>query len=276
MTARSACLLGLFVFLSPAHAENTNSPVLIPGGTFAMGCSMSDPDCGRDEGPKGGITIPVSPFKIDPYEVSVAEYLECIAAGHCTRPKDYARNKYCNLGAPGREQHPINCADWGQALAYCEWTGGRLPYEAEWEKAARAGTATRYPWGQNVNCEQAVLDDGRTLGSAGDEPDGCGEDRTWPRGMRAANALGLYDLHGNAGEWTLNWYAAGAIARLYAQGRMSGPDAGRRKVVRGGSWDEHRANLRSSYRNVKPPVSGDSVYGSIGFRCAYDADSQSH
>ena len=78
-------------------------------------------------------------------------------------------------------------------------------------------------------------------------------------------------MHGNAGEWTGNWYAPTAIAGLYAQGKLAGPENGARRIVRGGSWDENRANLRSSYRNVKPPVSGDAVYGSIGFRCAEEA-----
>ena len=102
------------------------------------------------------------------------------------------------------------------------------------------------------------------------ELDGCGEDRTWPVGTCPANGLGLYDMHGNAGEWVHNWYAPDALSALYSKGKLAGPDTGRRRVVRGGSWDENRANLRSSYRNVKPPVSGRSVYGSIGFRCVTD------
>jgi len=77
-------------------------------------------------------------------------------------------------------------------------------------------------------------------------------------------------MHGNVGEWTANWYAPDAIGRLYASGDLAGPIDGQRRVVRGGSWDENRPNLRSSFRNVKPPEQGDSIYGSIGFRCAYD------
>lgn len=82
--------------------------------------------------------------------------------------------------------------------------------------------------------------------------------------------LGLLDMHGNAGEWIANWYGPEAIVALYAKGDLTGPASGQRRVVRGGSWDENRPNLRSSFRNVKPPESGDSVYGSIGFRCAYE------
>lgn len=247
------------------HAE----AVHIPAGSFQMGCSTGDTACESDEGKPGGMSVHVPAFMIDKLEVSVAEYEACIAAGKCQRPKDHQRNKYCNVGAQGRAEHPANCVDWQDALDYCQWKGGRLPLEAEWEKAARGGSLSRFPWGQEVSCKQAILDDGVTMGSVPGEPDGCGEDRTWPRGSRAENAFGLLDMQGNAGEWTMNWYSPEGIAQ-YAAGNLTGPDEGRQRVVRGGSWDENRNNLRSSFRNVKPPVSGRSIYGSIGFRCAYD------
>lgn len=244
--------------------------VTVPAGSFLMGCSTKDKACDKDEGPQNGTVVNVPGFSISTHEVTVAQYRACVEASHCTRPKDFQRNKYCNYAAAGRDDHPINCVDWSEADSYCKWKRHRLPREAEWEKAARAGSTTRYPWGQEVNCNNAILDDGKTLGSAGDEPDGCGEDRTWPVGKRPANSLGLYDMHGNAGEWTATWYAADAITAMYAKGKLDGPKNGKRRVVRGGSWDENRANLRSSFRNVKPPVSGKSVYGSIGFRCVAD------
>lgn len=243
--------------------------VLIEAGSFQMGCSVNDGACEDDEGKPGGTKVAVPAFYIDSREVSVAEYMTCIDSGRCTRPKDHQRNKYCNVGAQGREEHPANCVDWQEALAFCNWKGGRLPYEAEWEKAARAQSVSRYPWGETVSCKQAILDDGVTYGSVANEPDGCGEDRTWPRGSRPANDYGLFDMHGNAGEWTMNWYSSDALAQ-YATGDLKGPTSGRQRVVRGGSWDENVNNLRSSFRNVKPPVSGGSIYGSIGFRCAYD------
>ena len=259
----------MFLLLGSSALAMAVETVTIPAGTFAMGCSLNDKNCEKDEGPPGGIPVSVPAFRIDKYEVSVAEYRVCIKVGICTRPKDHQRNKYCNLDAAGRDNHPINCVDFNQALAYCRWKTGRLPYEAEWEKAARGGTTSRYPWGEEVSCKNAILDDGVTMGSVKGEPDGCGEDRTWPRGSRPANHFGLYDMHGNAGEWTMNWYAPDAIAALYAKGKLAGPLLGKQRVVRGGSWDENRPNLRSSFRNVKPPLSGKAVYGSIGFRCAY-------
>ena len=241
--------------------------VTIPAGPFQMGCSVNDPDCDRDEGPPGGVTVDVPEFQIDTHEVTVAEYVSCIAAGKCTRPKDHARNKYCNVGESSRMQHPANCVDWQQAVDYCEHVGKRLPTEAEWEKAARGKTTSRYPWGQKATCEYAILDDKVTTGSVPNEGDGCGEDRTWRVGSRAPNDYGLYDMNGNAGEWTSVWYAADGLTQ-YASGNLEGPDESRQRVVRGGSWDEDPPNLRASFRNVKPPVSGRSIYGSIGFRCA--------
>lgn len=143
----------------------------------------------------------------------VSEYAACIKAGKYTRPKDFERNKYCNIGLAERNNYPANCVDWGEAVDYCQWQGKRLPSEVEWEKAARAGSKSRYPWGQNVSCKNA-------------------------------------------------------ISGMYAKGNLAGPASGKQRVVRGGSWDEKKLNLRSSFRNVKQPVSGKSIYGSIGFRCA--------
>lgn len=261
-------LLTVFIFFSATVSAKER--IMIPAGSFKMGCSANDNACDKDEGPAKGTKVMVPAFYIDKYEVSVADYRKCLKTGTCKRPKDFKRNKYCNLDAPDREQHPINCIDWKDARQYCEWKKGRLPYEAEWEKAARAGTKTRYPWGNHVSCKNAILDDGKTTGSVKGEHDGCGEDRTWSRGKRKANRYGLHDMHGNAGEWINNWYSKDAITKHYAKGKLASPDKGVRKLVRGGSWDENKANLRSSFRNVKLPDSGKSVYGSIGFRCAYD------
>ncbi len=219
-------LLPLLALLLTGAAQAAPPPrdaVTVPAGPFSMGCSRDDAHCDADEGPPGGVRVFVPAFAIDRHEVTVADYAACVAAGQCSRPKDHRRNRYCNFGAPGRERHPVNCVDWAQAQQYCRWVGGRLPSEEEGEKAARAGTTTPYPWGRDVTCRQAILDDGVTTGSAGDEHDGCGEDRTWPVGSRPPNPLGLYDMHGNAGEWTANWYARDALTTRYARRDLKGP-----------------------------------------------------
>ncbi len=120
--------------------------------------------------------------------------------------------------------------------------------------------ASRYPWGREASCEHAILDDGVMRGSAGDEFVGCGEDRAWPVVSHAAIAFGLYDMHGNVGEWLHNGYTPAALAALYPPGALRSPDFSVRRLVRGGSWDENGSNLGSSCRNVKSPISGRAVY----------------
>ncbi|HHJ34145.1 MAG TPA: formylglycine-generating enzyme family protein, partial [Gammaproteobacteria bacterium] len=212
-------------------------------------------------------TVDVPEFNIDTHEVTVAEYEKCLSAGKCKRPKDYTRNHYCNIGESSRLDHPANCVDWQDAVDYCAFVQKRLPNEAEWEKAARGKTSSRYYWGQQASCKHAILDDRITTGSVPGEGDGCGEDRTWKTGSKKPNAYGLYDMSGNAGEWTSVWYGKNSL-QDYARGHLDGPESGSQRVVRGGSWDENPGNLRVSFRNVKPPVSGRAIYGSIGFRCA--------
>jgi len=256
---------GLALFSLTSHA---NQPIQVPAGNFQMGCSIDDDLCDQNEGPAGGTTVNVPTFSIDSHEVTVADYKACMKKGRCLPPLDFKRNKYCNLDAKDRLDHPINCIDWSMAVTYCESKGGRLPNEAEWEKAARASTTSRYPWGQTTSCKEAILDE-VSPEKAKREPDGCEKDTSWPVASRPANALGLYDMHGNIGEWTSVWYGKEGLSD-YASGKLNGPETGKKRVARGGSWDENKPNLRSSFRNLKFPEQGGSIYGSIGFRCAYD------
>lgn len=247
--------------------------VYIPSGAFLMGCTQST-ECETDEGKPGGMRVLVPDFYIDPYEVKVAEYRACVTAGQCPLPKTYRLNKYCNYDAPGRESYPVNCVDWPDAVNYCTRHGKRLPLEAEWEKAARAGSEAPYIWETAPTCSQAILNDGKTAGSVSGEFDGCGEDRSEAVGTRPANAFGLYDMFGNVSEWVQNWYHPNAL-HLYAQGQLRAPKSGQRKVIRGGAWDEAPVALRSASRYAKTPHSGKSVWGSNGFRCVQDAVRQS-
>jgi iron(II)-dependent oxidoreductase len=242
--------------------------VQVPAGSFVMGCTANDTLCETDERPAVNVNVPA--FTMDAREVTVADYRACVATKKCRPPKTHARNQYCNYDATGRDAHPVNCIDWVDAQAYCVTQGKRLPREAEWEKAARAGKQSIYAAGDTVSCQQVIANDGVTTGSVKGEQDGCGEDRTWPVASRAPNAWGLYDMNGNAGEWIANGYAKDALAQ-YATGNLDYPAKSNERVIRGGSWDEKIKNLRNSFRNSKPPLSGDTVYGSVGFRCAKEA-----
>ena len=148
--------------------------ILIPGGDFMMGFDQGPPY----EKPVHQVHVPS--FLMSKAETTVAQYRNCVAAGACEDP-DQQDIKTCypedlfesNWREPGRENHPMNCITWYQASSYCQWIGGRLPSEAEWEYAARGGGRdVTYPWGEHVaTCEYAVMDEGCHRGDCC--PSGC-------------------------------------------------------------------------------------------------------
>ena len=174
----------------------------------------------------------VGSFKLDVTEVTVAAYAACVKAGRCTEPGTGDR---CNWRQGGKEQHPINCVNWNQAVAFCTAQGKRLPSEEEWEWAASNGGRTQFPWGNNSPDDTHA----KWRSSDGTSPVG-----THPAG---ATASGLQDLSGNVREWTAS-----------ADGSY--------KVIRGGSWLNDNENyLRAVYRDVNNP---GYRYSLNGFRCA--------
>ena len=238
----------------------------VPAGEFWMGCNPKvDSECGADEKP--GRKVRLDAFVIDKTEVTVDQYGRCVQAGRCKKPKT---GKYYNWEKSGRGRHPVNGVDWNDAKSYCEWTGKRLPTEAEWEKAARGTDGRKYPWGnQKASCAYAVMDDKSTKGSAGDETDGCGENRTWSvcSKERGNSPFGLCDMAGNVWEWVADWYGKG----YYSGGprrNPSGAGSGKSRVVRGGSWLVEPDRVRASPRAGAPPGTRDY---DLGFRCARPA-----
>jgi formylglycine-generating enzyme required for sulfatase activity len=170
---------------------------------------------------------------------------------------------------PNRMDHPVVSVSWKDADAYCRWADKRLPTEAEWEYAARAGTQTRSWWGNGSPSA-------RRLGNFADESARrlvggiiAGYDdgfiRTAPVGSFERNPWGLYDMMGNVGEWTDDWYGGG-YARV-PERNPKGPQSGQFKVIRGGSWANGRLRIRSANRDWDTPT---YRYDSIGFRCAQD------
>ncbi|MEM7280427.1 MAG: SUMF1/EgtB/PvdO family nonheme iron enzyme [Pseudomonadota bacterium] len=256
--------------------ERTKYPqVEVPGGTFLVGCSENDHLCDDDEGPEGGVAVDVPAFMIDIQETSVAEYRECVEAGVCTKPFDFRRVHYCSYDAPQRDDYPVNCVDWQQALNYCQWRGGRLAYEVEWEKAARAGTSTPYFWGEErSNCKRAVMDPGQP-GESDFETDGCWRDLSWPRNSFPPNPLGLFDVIGGTSEWVMDWYDPEVHEKYFRRGKLTGPDKGSEKTIKAGSWDEKHWAQRVSNRFHKPITGNPDLYGSNGIRCVNEIDPQS-
>ncbi|MBM4121155.1 MAG: formylglycine-generating enzyme family protein [Nitrospira sp.] len=170
---------------------------------------------------------------------------------------------------PNQMDHPVVSVSWKDAEAYCRWAGKRLPTEAEWEYAARAGTQTRSWWGNgspgarrvgNFADESARRLVGGIIAGYDD-----GFTRTAPVGSFERNPWGLYDMMGNVGEWADDWYGGG-YARV-PERNPKGPQSGQFKVIRGGSWANGRLRIRSANRDWDTPT---YRYDSIGFRCAQD------
>ena len=178
-------------------------------------------------------------------ETTVAQYRACVEAGKCESKhhRDKSKHKNCNWGHGDRDDHPMNCVSWYGADQFCEWAGGRLPTEQEWEAEAGAGGTRTYPWGsEEPSCSRCVMADGGG---------GCGEKRTWPVcSKRTGDSVsGLCDMAGNVWEWTSSWYDSDK----------------RKRVLRGGSWvDVGIQYFRASDRHGFTPGHGCA---SSGFRC---------
>ena len=239
--------------------------VTIPSGDFWMGCNATtDTECGSQEKPQHKLTL--SQYDIDVFEVTNAQYAQCVAAGKCTVPSTY--NTMCNWGQPCKDQHPVNCVMWPQADAYCKWAGGRLPTDAEWEKAARGGcekypgqncatSMPKYPWGNTgLGCANAVTQNG------------CGTNSTMAVGSKPTgkSVYGVFDLIGNVLEWTQDYYSGSYYATSPIMD-PTGPATGIARVVRGGAFGGYMiapAEQRNGTRYDYSP--GHYGYGA-GFRC---------
>ena len=248
-----------FLTLTQSGADQPNQRggevmVSVPAGVFRMGCNSSvDNQCYDDEKPYHKVYLDA--FSIDKYEVTVEQYGACVKAGKCKEPYT---DMSCNWGRPDRVDHPINCVNWYDAKAYCEWNGKRLPTEAEWEKASRGTDGRKYPWGnQEANCEYTVTNDG---------VNGCGKNSTWPVGGKPKDVspYGAIDMAGNVAEWTADCYDSSFYTRS-PERDPKGPTWGQTRVIRGGAWGLATRRLRASSRYSNPPGNKNPH---VGFRCA--------
>ena len=224
--------------------------VVIPPGSFLMGASDSDDLAYGEEGPPHRVTIG-RPFAIGRYPVTFDEYDRfCVASKRVTP----------DARGWGRDRCPVINVSWDDAVAYCLWLTGqtgrayRLPTEAEWEYAARAGAATRWSFGDD---QKALVDYAWFEGNSGG--------KTHPVGEKRPNAWGLYDLHSNVWEWVQDrWHDRYADAPADGSA-WEGGAAGR--VLRGGSWNIHAWLTRVSYRSWSTPA---YRYDWLGLRLAQD------
>jgi formylglycine-generating enzyme required for sulfatase activity len=211
--------------------------ILIPAGSFMMG-GGDEIWRSRAEKPKHQVTL--REFWMDRYEVTNEKYYVFTkVTGH------YAPD-YEFLITPGKENHPVDGVSWEDANNYAKWVGMRLPTEAEWEYACRAGSTTEYCFGDDVNelgdyawfdfnCNAIILY------------------TTHPVGRKKPNKLGMYDMHGNVDEWCADWFDV----RYYTNSptdNPKGPDSGELRVFRGGNWEQGGIVCRSAFRGGLDPA----------------------
>ena len=228
--------------------------VSIPAGMFRMG-NLSGEGYGWEK-PVHSVTVPA--FKLGKYEVSIALWDACVVDGGC--------NGYTPYYDPGwsRYDHPVSGVSWDDVQSFIDWlnekTGGnyRLPTEAEWEYAARAGSKTKYGWGDDIGSYRANCN-------------GCGShwaDYYLPAqiGSFPANAWGLYDMHGNVSEWVQDCYNESYEGAPTDGSAWTSGDCGIR-VFRGGSWNNNPGGLHSADRFRYARSYRDYI---LGFRLAQD------
>jgi len=217
--------------------------VRIPAGEFLMGSSEDEGQA--DERPQHRVFV--SEFVIDKTEVTWRQLRKFVGASGRSLPP-------APIWGSADDYSAANII-WDEAQAYCAWVGGRLPTEAEWEKAARGTDARRYPWG---NAWDPARCNSISGGPHRPEPFGSFPDCQSP--------YGVLDMSGSIWEWCADWYSAD----YYAQSPLrdpKGPAIGTARGLRGGDWISQPLWLRAAYRFKVPPASRNAGHG---FRCAQD------
>ena len=266
-------------------------------GTFVMGTPSADPHVAETRAESQAVIVRIPrAFALGRTEVTLREYRAYLAdSGYDAKAPcvawddnllrfnaDRARGPE-NPGRPRevRDDQPVSCVSWLDAKAYAQWlahkTGKayRLPSEAEWEYAARAGGNSRWPWGDATadGCEFANLYDlaSREQFAFGWEPVRC-RDRypdVAPAGALRANAFGLYDMIGNVAEWVEDCYTDSYVGRPRDGRAWVWTGGCTRRVQRGGSWASPAERARSASRDAAEPM---LRAGTVGFRIALDLD----
>jgi formylglycine-generating enzyme required for sulfatase activity len=268
--------------------------LLVPAGPFEMGvdaaallaeCTLFRDGCQESwfSASAPPHTLTLEAYYMDATEVTNRAYvtfLNSFAGQEPTCLEQSCFNPASSLISSGSEtayqvaeetaDYPVTGVSWYGAAAYCAWRGGRLPTEAEWEKAASWNPETEskslYPWGDSfdgsivnscdADCQQPQANTDFNDGFAEEAPVASFDDGRSPNG--------LYDMGGNVWEWVADWFDAAHYSGPNAN-NLSGPAEGQDKVVRGGSWFDTGNFAATAIRFPSPPANTDA---SIGFRCA--------
>ena len=223
---------------------------LIPAGSFLMGSANGQPD----EQPEHEVTLDA--FFLDTFEVSNADYRECVADGGCEPPvltNGFTRRNYFN--DPAFDNYPVIGVRWTHANAYCQWAGKRLPTEAEWEYAASGPDNFTWPWGNEFD---------PSLSAAG-SPDTQPVD-AFPDGV---SPFGIFNMAGNVNEWVQDTYDPNFYANSPAENPLN--EAPGNRIYRGGSFANENGEFYTTSRRYNKSISTFDV--DLGFRCAQDVDS---
>ena len=244
--------------------------VYVPAGTFTMGSDVRARQFIFSEYPPHKVYLDA--YWIGKYEVTNRQFDQFIDASGYPGARRWAAQYKPGIG---QEELPVCGIFWDDAAAYCRWMGGRLPTEAEWEKAARSTDARTYPWGNDWNivytqprCTAANLADRNTRFTWSDSRVDDGFKGTAPVGSfpQGASPYGVMDMAGNAQEWCADWFEDGYYSHSLAK-NPTGPAAGEYRVVRGGSCNSGRDHLASSARGIADKVE----MWDTGFRVVIDA-----
>ncbi|MCC6694852.1 MAG: formylglycine-generating enzyme family protein [Candidatus Hydrogenedentes bacterium] len=223
-----------------------------PPGTFVMGTNIYETGRHGDEWPRA-VTL-TKGFWLSKYEITQAQWEEVMGAN----PSQF-------VGANNPVEY-ITWEDVRQFLVYLNYTKStvtyRLPTEAEWEYACRAGTYTRYYWGDDPGDVEANNYAWHGLNSSGQHH---------PVGEKLPNDWGLYDMSGNVWEWCQDWYDADFYLSdsLEPVTDPQGPETGTQRVIRGGDWGQVVTQCRSGNRNYEGP---NTIHPALGFRLLREAD----
>jgi formylglycine-generating enzyme required for sulfatase activity len=231
--------------------EDGSEMVLIPEGPFQMGSPASSGDL--DELPQHAVYLPA--FYIDLKEITQAQFSKFSEATHYPKPVVPVFQEELSLIT--KPELPVVAVSWNAAKDYCQWAEKRLPTEAEWEKASGGDQSFRWPWGNDF-VEKAANLMGEEDGYKFLAPPGRFESGRSP--------YGLYDMAGNAAEWVADWYDADYYKTAPFK-VPKGPETGKFRVYRGGSWNDSSVNARVAKRFMAAPHQTSAV---IGFRCAKD------